>query len=1322
MFFIIPSSFALNQTDDGSDDIVTSDQSDVLSAANKNYYFNSSAENDGDGSQSKPYKYLTTDKIVENSIIHLADGEYQINGNKSINTVSFIGQSSQNTIVKFQYDSSAFTFWSNVKLINLTLIDMPIWNYGTLNATNVVFKDSVGYLKNTGATNRINSATNSFGGAIYCPEYQYSVANVYINNCTFINNTAEYGGAIYMYGGNLDIKNSIFLNNYAYNYGGAIGCEYNSKVNIDKSKFINSKSLNDAGGAIYIKDSKLTADTITILDSQATFGGAITSLSSTFTVNRLNATNNSAKYDGGAIFQFYGSFTLRNSNFINNSASNGGAMFIDNTTSTILYQNVFKNNTASNYAGAIYSILNTKIRDNFNEYYGNKANVENDFYDTSSVSLVIGSGNYTMYKSDSNFSGALPSNYSSLANGYVTSVKDQQAGGNCWAFAGLGVLEANILRASGDNLDLSEENMKNLIELYSDYGWYMETNNGGYDSMILAYLLSWMGPVLEEDDLYDDYSALSPLLNSVMHVQNVKFFKRSSYTDNDEIKQAIIKYGAVGTGIYFDSTYFNKETNSYYQSITTGSNHAVTIVGWDDDYSRTNFINRPSENGAWLVKNSWNTDWGNEGYFYVSYYDTSFIHIGDSEGAYTFILNDTIKYDKNYQYDIPGKTDYFISGNKNIWYQNIFESTGDEFLAAVSTYFEKECAWDLYVYLNDELKIVKNGTSECGYYTIDLGDYIHLKTGDKFKVIFKITSNGASFPVSEKIKSNKILYKEGISFFSTDGKKWTDLYDYVTSYSGHSYYSQVACIKAFTFIDEIASDITLNVSNKGYNPVEIVANVINQYGNPVSGGNVTFTINGAEYVANVKNGIANLTVELEEMAVSNIEAKYNNAGYLTSTANTTTTVNKKSAKLVLDIVQHAITTTITVNISKVINETILITLNDDLRYTVDSVNGIATLVLENIEAGNYTVKASILNDTYVNTEAYKDFNIDVKPTKIVATDFTAYYNGGNIYTVTLTDLYGSPVSNREVIFLINQRSFKKVTDANGTASIVITLTNGEYNLDILFNGDEKYINSSANVTVTVKSTIIPNEIRNYTLNSIYSIILLDKEGNKLNNTNVSLNVDGKAYDLITDENGTVLFNVDFDIGMHALSLVNPLNGEKFEDVINVYPRITENKGFTMYFGSGASYKVRISDDRGNYVGAGENVTFTINGKKYTRQTDSNGYAAFKITLAANTYTITAEYKGFKVSNKITVKPVLTAKDVTKKQAKTIKFTAKLVNKNGKALKNKYVTFKFKGKIYKAKTNSKGIATLSLKNLKVGKSVIYSIYGNSKIKNTITIKK
>ena len=167
----------------------------------------------------------------------------------------------------------------------------------------------------------------------------------------------------------------------------------------------------------------------------------------------------------------------------------------------------------------------------------------------------------------------------------------------------------------------------------------------------------------------------------------------------------------------------------------------------------------------------------------------------------------------------------------------------------------------------------------------------------------------------------------------------------------------------------------------------------------------------------------------------------------------------------------------------------------------------------------------------------------------------------------------------------------------------------------------------------------------------------------------------------------------------------------------------------MLYTSGSKYTVRVTVN-GNPV-SGKTVNFVINGKKTTAVTDKNGYASVKITLNPKTkaYSVSAEYLGVKVNNKVTVKSIVVAKNLkVKKSAKTLKVKVTLKKVNGKYLKGKKLTLKFKGKTYKVKTNKKGVATFKikknvLKKLKAGKKYTYKVtYLKDTVSKKITVKK
>jgi len=122
--------------------------------------------------------------------------------------------------------------------------------------------------------------------------------------------------------------------------------------------------------------------------------------------------------------------------------------------------------------------------------------------------------------------------------------------------------------------------------------------------MSTAYLARWSGLVAESADAYRDVSTSSPTgLPLQKHVQDVLFIpNRQGFLDNDGIKQAIQNYGALYTTMYYDNKYYSSAKNSYYFTGTSSSNHAVDIVGWNDSYNKSNFLNVPPGNGAYIVR------------------------------------------------------------------------------------------------------------------------------------------------------------------------------------------------------------------------------------------------------------------------------------------------------------------------------------------------------------------------------------------------------------------------------------------------------------------------------------------------------------------------------------------------------------------------------------------------------------------------------------------------------------------------------------------------------------------------------------------------
>ena len=1406
--FIIPISFA-SDLNDVQDDVYTHDVDGENILSGQEIYFNASAEVDGDGSQENPYKVLNTQRIGYGNTLYFANGIYNLTRAASVNTAVFIGEDAEKTIIN--QNGRGLSVSTSLTLENITFYKSSITSSGAkIIASNTIF--------NGGEAKVTDKYDGSFGGAIsnFASSDYHSYAyypELYLDNCTFINNNAVYGGAIYIESGNANITNSKFIENIADNFGGAITIFDGSKVNIENTIFDGDYSKSGEAGAIYITKSKLTMKNSTIKNCLATIGAGICDLNATVGIDSLKAYNNTAMYYGGVIYKMYGSISIDNSKFEKNGAKNGGAVYVDDASHFVLTNNIFNSNNASLYAGALYSLANSERDFSNNVYENNSAAKYNDELITDEYDLNIGSGIYDMFNYISKYNGTLPERYNLIDDGYVTPLANQQTSGNCWAFASIAALESCILKASNITYDLSEENMKNLIEIFSDYGWDMETNNGGFDEMAIGYLTSWLGPVNESSDIFDDYSLISPVINSIMHVQNILYLGRSSFTDNDAIKKAILDYGAVVTGMFYDN-YYLSSNGAYYYAGSTYANHAVTIVGWDDNYSRENFLSNPRGDGAWIIKNSWGETWGDEGYFYASYYDGVIARVGDPHYLYTFILNDSIRLDKNYQYDISGVTDYFVTGKDVIWYENIFNATDNELLSAFSTYFNTTTDWEAYIYVNDDLKLVQNGSAISGYFTIYLNQFIPLKVGDIFKIALKINASGfASFPISENINFIRTLYKPNISFFSYDGEEWFDLYDYTLVGYDHSYSSQVACLKAFTSFTYLNSTLTIddyNVTVK--TPVSITAKVLDNYGNNISRGIVKFVIDNKTYESDVVDGIANITLSFDKLGEFDIEAFFESDS-LINPSNSTSKLNvsKSDVKLSINISDILTYEDIVANITfkalnnENINGTVVLTLNNkkyeldiqnnkssyiisdfvpagfyevlvsfngsdkyyrisnstnftitnrsvemnlsleviDVKYLLinvslnDTINGTfdalvnnesyeinltsgsGQLFLKDLDYGNYTVNVLFSKEGYFSSNVSDEIELKPVKTYLITSDVEMYFMDGSRFKVILMDENNNTISNQSLLFFINNMNYTRTTDENGSASMALNLNSQNYTMVVKFNGTDIYTNCESANNITIKATLIADDVVKYYRNDTqFYVSVLDSNGVPVIGKNVIFNINGVYYNRTTNDKGIARLNLNLNPGEYVLTTINSITGENSANNITILSRIVENYDLVKYYRNSSQYTLKILDKQGNPLSE-RTVKFNINGVFYYRESNSEGIVKMNINLSPGEYIITAEYDGYRVSNNITVLSVIEADDLEMHYLDGSQFNVRLLDDAGKSAADKEVTFNINGVFYNRISDSDGIAHLNI-NLMSGEYIITSTYNNLNVANKITI--
>lgn len=388
---------------------------------------------------------------------------------------------------------------------------------------------------------------------------------------------------------------------------------------------------------------------------------------------------------------------------------------------------------------------------------------------------------------------ALPAKFDLREQQRVTKVRDQGKYGTCWAFGALGAMESVLLPE--ERLCLAPDHMT------KHSGFYLTEEEGGAYNMSIAYLASWKGPVLEEDDPYGD--GYSPkYLAPVKHLEEAVLLPSKDY---EAIKRAVFLYGGVETNIFTSlksasswSQYYNQDTYAYYFNGNLKPNHDVVIVGWDDHYPKENFTKTPEGDGAFICKNSWGTEFGEEGYFYISYYDSV---VGTNNVVYTKIESPD-NFDNIYQTDELGWVGQIGYDREDAWFSNVYTAKGDEILEAVSFYATMpDTSYEVYVvphfYTEDSLqerrKVAEGAFEQAGYYTVRLTEQISLTKGQKYAVVVKIHTKDAVQPVAieyhKDIRTSTFTTSHGEGYISLYGVDWTRL---------ETKQNSNVCLKAFT--------------------------------------------------------------------------------------------------------------------------------------------------------------------------------------------------------------------------------------------------------------------------------------------------------------------------------------------------------------------------------------------------------------------------------------------------------------------------------------------------------------------------------------------
>ena len=414
-----------------------------------------------------------------------------------------------------------------------------------------------------------------------------------------------------------------------------------------------------------------------------------------------------------------------------------------------------------------------------------------------------GLSEYTLYDQNGNqvytprfgegvsfFSNRLPESYDSRDYGYITPLRNQFYFGTCWAHSILACAEASMIKQGFEstNINYSEKHLAYFTHKGNNdalWGFFDGTDDttssagyysGGNTFQAFQVLQARQGTAIEVDYPYPVQPS-ETISEANRYDSHAELIEHGYLLTVGAAKEAIMENGAIALSYYaHDNEEYMSKNMAYYQNTNTNTNHSVAVVGWDDSYAVENFDAscRPPAPGAWLVKNSYGEQWGLDGYFWLSYYDTSIDRVSYTKMGKQSDESILHTYQGNYM-------EYIIDRPA----ANVFCAKENQSLTSIGFYSFATVSYKVEIYVGDEEKpdspIMNEpvqtftGYTPChtGFFKIELDEEIELSKNQYFSVVVYQYDEDEIYTVNLVEGNNEYSSKPGETYIFDDGV-WHD--------------------------------------------------------------------------------------------------------------------------------------------------------------------------------------------------------------------------------------------------------------------------------------------------------------------------------------------------------------------------------------------------------------------------------------------------------------------------------------------------------------------------------------------------------------------